>query len=170
MSVFIPSANVVRETRRMNNLSAQELVQEYVSLPLLPVGVNIQIDCITVWFWDSIKRKSLPRVSYGLFTAKNPDEFPVARDVRYEYAADEQISPVIIKDVDGHKYRVPQLLWFPLIDIYDAIIRKQGKTFKRVLPCSVFIDNLQSNNPMQWMAQLANHVGYKYIKDLPPSN
>ena len=66
----------------------------------------------------------------------------------------DNVSPVVIIDDIGNKYKVNYLLWFPLSDIQNDILYKQSTAGVRVFPVKTTIDE-----DHQWITTLMNLVG-----------
>ena len=138
------------------------IIKYYVELPLLPINEKINIAKIVVLNWNSIERQSNNMLTYGMLTHMNPIDFPVGK-TELDYMSDENISPVIIEDTSGIKYRTSYLFWFPLIDIFDGILAKQFITKQKVFPKQIFVDT-----DTQYMVELLNLVGVKILSLLKP--
>ena len=151
-------------------MSALDIINEYTSLPLLPVSQKITVQKIGVYNWDTQKREARSMMNYGLFTANNLVDYPVAKNPILEYKSDEQVSPVVIIDKQGNKYKTHMIHWFPLIDIHDGIILKQSLTRQKILPFTVFIDENSSAPKIhhKWIQNLFNLVGLRFINSLEP--
>ena len=155
----------------MNKSSEQELgiqiVNNYLKLPLLPINKYITIAKIGVLNWDSGKRCPRGQIKYKFFTEVNNDEFPPGKNPSLDYMPDDQVSPVDITDTNGIRYRIIDLLWFPLIDIFDGIVLKQLITHKKVFPYKLFIDEIDEREKSnRWVSKLLNLVGNNIIEKL----
>ena len=99
-------------------------------------------------------------LTYSLFTDINPEEYPIGKDNQLDYMPDDQVSPVVIIDTENNKYKIKDLYWFPLTDIHDKIIIKQGKTNKKIFPQRIFIDETKKNSEghftNKWIVELMN--------------
>ena len=67
---------------------------------------------------------------------------------------DEYISPVVIIDTHGNKFKVNYLYWFPLTDIHDCILISVINI--KLLPMKIFIDI-----DYQWLKTLFNILNKK---------
>jgi hypothetical protein len=101
---------------------------------------TIKIDKIAVLNYNLLKNHYQNKIRYLPFRVRCPDEFEKAINPLLDYEDEEQVAPVIIYS-GNQKYRVKKGLWFPLRDIVNNILIKQGKTFKKCLPIKVFIDD-----------------------------
>ncbi len=167
---IILSTSSTNEMNRIQNAGVYNLIKEYIELPLLPVNKEITIDKIGVYNWDSIKRKSRDGIKYQILTLLNPLEYPEGKNPQLDYMPDEFVSPVVIIDINGNKFRTKDLFWFPLIDISDGILIKQARTKKKIFPQKIFIDEDGKNeNGMmanKWISILFNLVGHDILEKL----
>lgn len=166
---IIPSSSSISESSRILKIHVTDLVKQYIDLPLLPTNKEINIDKIGVYNWDTCKRKPKDLIMYSIFTDNNPDEFPLGTNPSLDYMPNDYVSPVIIVDTNGNKYRTKDLYWFPLIDVSDGIILKQSITGKKIFPQKVFIDEdvIKNGNPSnKWIPTLLNLVGYDTLKNM----
>lgn len=108
-------------------------------------------------------------MNYRLFTEINPSEYPECKNHQIEYRPDEPVSPVVIIDSEGNKYRTHMIHWFLLTDIHDGIILKQSLVRRKILPFAVFIDENKSI-PLagKWIVEIMNLVGIQIISKLKP--
>jgi hypothetical protein len=115
------------------------IIEDYTSLPILPTNKEINISKIGIYCWDSIQKESQKIIHYSDFTRILPLEFPVIK-----YLSPEYISPVLLIDTDGKKYRIDKLLWFPLTEIRDSLIKNislEGDiTWEHFFPKKIFTD------------------------------
>lgn len=169
MSIIIPSQSSISESQRLQKLPSSDIAREYCNLPLLPTNQDITIAKIGVLNWNPITRSANKTLTYRMFSDIDNIAFPVGNEPQYDYMPDEAVSPVTIQDINGVIYKVPMILWFLLGDISGGIILKQGHTFKKVLPFSVFIEEnygLQMKTKKQnWICKLMNFVGVEYINE-----
>lgn len=153
--VIEPSAASVAESKALAGLTPEQIAQRYVQLPMLPYGSRITIAKMAAMNFDFQRRTHLGILSYGdLRRVGSSSDFPLARDPALEYTDIEQVSPVTITTDAGVVYRVPQLRWFPLTDIVNGILIKQG----RLLPVTVRLDDKN-----KWLVVLAD-----ILNDLKP--
>lgn len=139
---------------------ALELIEEYINLPLLPVNEFITIQKIGIYNWDTINQRHTGLMKYSMFTRLDEDEFPKGNK-KGDYMPDDQVSPVVIINTDGNKYRTKDLFWFGLMDVYDGIMKKQLFTNKKVFPYKLFIDKDTINKEFgcpsnKWIGMLRN--------------
>ena len=160
---------VLSETARVasknyKNYTNLEIVKDYMQLEMLPTNKDLIIDKIGVYNWDSVNKKPRNLIKYGLFTSLKPDEFPLGVNPELDYMPEDDVSPVVIISTNGVKYRVDDLLWFPLVEISDAVMLKQGKTGQKVFPQKIFIDetiiNEEGYKSNKWIANLKNLSAY----------
>ena len=150
------------EHNKIKNSSVMDIVKKYCELPILPTNIEININKIGVYNYNPTKRRPMNLIKYSTFTLINPVEFPLGKDKLNDYMPDEYISPVVIIDTNGIKYRTNYVFWFPLVDISDSIMIKQVITGKKVFPKKIFIDETELYNGKyknKWMATLLNLVG-----------
>jgi len=155
----------------MMTKSVEDIVKEYINFPILPTNKEITISKICVYNWDPLTRRALDLIKYNVFTSINSIDFPIGFNEKTEYMPDEYVSPVIIIDKNNIKYKVDCLYWFPLIDVHDGIIIKQGIINKKVFPYTVFIDenviDVKTQKPTnKWILSLLNLVGYDILMNL----
>ena len=137
----------------MLNTPIFNLIKEYCNLPLLPTNQEITIKKIGVYSYSPLTKETGNHIQYSMLTSENPNEFPVGFD------ADECVSPVVIIDNDDRRYRVNYILWFPLTDIHDKIVRKQAITHLKIFPHKIFIDEgikVQKGTSYKWIPELFN--------------
>jgi hypothetical protein len=167
MSLILPSQSSVSESHRLQKLSPSDIAQEYYKLPLLPTNQELTIAKIGVMNWNPADRSSNDTLTYKMFSDIDVNEFPLGHEPQYDYMPDEAVSPVTIQDNNGVIYKVPMILWFILSDIAGGILIKQGHTFRKVLPFSVYIDEnfgLEMKTKKQnWICKLMNYIGIQYI-------
>lgn len=124
-----------------------EVVKEYLQYPLLPTGKVGYITRIGQFHGQ---------IHYGTFRNILPQEFPKCTNPKLEYEDEEVVQPMVIwfrpqQEEHAVQYRVPQISWFPIHDVYKAILSKQARTGKKVLPVRVTLDPQK-----QWMIPLMN--------------
>ena len=90
-------------------------------------------------YYNSLTNEYQNKITYLPFRIRCPSEFEKATDPNLDYTDEEQVAPAIIVS-NEQKYRVRKELWFPLRDIVDRILIKQGITNKKCLPIKVFLD------------------------------
>jgi hypothetical protein len=171
----IQSVSMKTESNRCSGKTEFDIVEEYIKLPRLPTNSEINIDKIGIYNYDSNGRKSADFIKYSTFTSINPTEYQVGKNPSLDYMPDEYVSPVIIINTDGIKYKVDDFLWFPLSDIHDGILIKQGITCKKIFPTKIFIDEIVektikgiTNKSCKWIITLQNLVGFDILNKLPP--
>lgn len=148
--VLVPSKESINQSLKIASQSEEEIATDYLNLPTLPVNQKLKIDKIGIINFKCLTKQHLGHLTYGTFRKLNPELFFACQDPELDYEDDDQVSPAII--ISGeNKYRVDQVLWFPLSDIIVNILKKQGATGKKLLPIEVDID---SKN--QWMVPLFN--------------
>ena len=94
-----------------------------------------------------------------MLSSENPVEFPLGINPNSDFMPDECVSPVVIIDNNDIRYRVNYLLWFPLTDIHDKILRKQALTQHKILPYKIFIDEgikMEQGTSYKWIVKLFN--------------
>lgn len=133
-----------------------DMVQKYVELPDLPVNCEITIDNIGAYNYNIITRDSNPLIKYSMLTSIDPVKYPVGKNKVLDYMPDDYVSPVVITTIEGVKYKVDDLFWFPLCDVYDRILANQKRTGKRFFPVTIFIDKLTKNKTNKWISTLKN--------------
>jgi hypothetical protein len=155
------------ENERIKNMESPEaLVRDYIALPLLPVNKYITIAKLGIYNWENGRSGNL--LKYQMFTNIDRTEFPEGKNPQLDYMPNEGVSPVVIIDITNKKYRVADLFWFKLSDIYEGLMLKQRKTNKKVFPLKIFIDEniidkksgFVSN---KWLSTLTNAVGIDFI-------
>ena len=164
-----PSVRV--EKLRLANYSVEQLVADYLSLPLLPVNKTVEIDKISIMAYDPILHQAQKCIRYDAFTRANAQEFPPGSNPHKDYMPYEYVSPVIIIDSVGTRFRIHDLWWFALSNIHDGICLKQAMNGVRLLPISVFIDEAVTTRlgkQVRWISQLRNLVGIDILQALPP--
>lgn len=107
---------------------------------------------------DPLKRESKNLIKYGDFTKFDSVNYPKGSNPNRDYMPDENISPVVIIDTNGNKFKINYLYWFPLTDIHDCILIEQGLTNIKLLPMKVFIDI-----DYQWLKTLFNIIDQKIL-------
>ena len=132
------------------------IVKEYVGLPDLPVNCEITIDKIGAYNYNILTNDSNKYIKYAMFTSVDPNKYPVGKNKVMDYMPDDYVSPVVITTIDGIKYKVDDLFWFPLCDVYERILTKQHRTGKRFFPLTIFIDELSKNKTNKWISTLKN--------------
>ena len=158
-TVMMYSKSSIEETLRLINTSPFNVVKEYIDLPILPTNEYLNISKIGVYNWDPIKKKHRGLLTYSLFTDINSDEYPAGKDEQLDYMRDDQVSPILFIDTENNRYKINHLFWYPLTDIHDNILIKQGKTGRKIFPQRIFIDETiktrkgYSNN---WIVELMN--------------
>lgn len=152
------------ETKRFSGVNELEFVKYYVNLPMLPTNKEISIAKIGVSNWNSYKRCHHGSISYGSFRQLAPLEFELGTDPSMDYMDYDQVSPVIITDTKNNKYRVNDLFWFPLVDIFDGILIKQSMTGKKIFPKKIYIDD--GIKDCKWIVELSNAVGINILNSL----
>lgn len=156
-SLLMPSAEALHKTIELSQQTPDQVVDDYLKLPMLPYGTRIRIDKIGCLNYNPLTKKHAGILPYKHFRLKCPAEFPACVDPNRDYTDDEQVSPVIITSGDV-KYRVKMVLWFPLCDAFSAIIQRQTALKKKLLPVIVNIDEKD-----QFMVTLMN-LGLKKPK------
>lgn len=148
--VFVPSNASITESARLSTQSEEEIAKEYLSYPELPLNQKLKIDKIGIINFNCVTKETLGQLKYGTFRKINPELFLACKDPEMDFEDHDQVTPAVI--ISGEqKFRVDQLLWFPLSDIMNKIIMKQGRIGRKLLPIEVFIDNRN-----QWMVPLFN--------------
>ena len=162
------------ENTRLSTLSPKQIVKEYIDLEELPINKEINIDKIAVMNWDPRTRSNTSMgIKYSLFTELNSEKYPKGDNPQLDYMPDEEVSPIIIIDTEGNKYKIDDLFWFPLIDIHDGIVLKQRISNVRVFPQKILIDkNVDENGGVTntWINKLLRLVGYDIINMLNAQN
>ena len=162
-SILIQSKSMLKENKKCSEMTALELVKEYVNLPYLPTEQEIIIAKIGVYNWNQLTRCSGNCIHYGMFTLIDKDEYNVGTNPALDNMFDEHVSPVVIIDNIGNKFKIKDNFWMALIDIHDGIIEKQSITHKKLLPYKIFIDKDKvTNNGVvvnKWISKLFNLVG-----------
>jgi hypothetical protein len=101
----------------------------------------------------------------------DPIQYPTPVN-NLDYQLDEPVSPVIVIDNKGNKYKIRDIYWFPLIDFHEGIVIKQNITHIRFLPIEVFFDKdtilidykiVYTNT---WISKIKNVVGNNIIDKL----
>jgi len=149
------NSETIKINQELMTMSATEVAEYYLSIPVLPyrkVGLITKI---------GVFRGS----KYGDFRKLAPQEFPKGSDPKTDYMDDEIVSPVVLffkcEDNAERMFRVDQVLWFALHDIHNSVHRYQFERKRKVFPIRVCIDD---NNT--WLAPLF-HAVHNY---LPKSN
>lgn len=148
---YIPSKDSQIEISRIADMSVVSVVKEYIALPDLPMGADIIISKIGIYNYDPTKKDSSDAIKYSVFSALDIFEYPEGKNSDLDYMPNDNVSPVVIIDNHGKKYKVNNLLWFPLCDAHDGILRKQSITGGEVFPVKIFIDGQH-----QWVTTLLN--------------
>ena len=156
---FIPSSTTILKPPA--GKTENDIVTEFINLPTLPTNQEICIKKIIIL--NHGFRKTGPLLKYSTFTAINPTEYPEGKEEDAEYMPYDNVSPIIISDMDDVEYKVDQHHWFALTDIYDGVLLKQGMTRKKIFPQKIFIDN-----SCEWIRTLMNLVGIDIIINLEP--
>lgn len=159
----------------VTELNSADAFEYYLKLPLIMFEISagrvktqkdISIDSIQILnhYMDisshSVQRYDGKLFTYNKFTEYNPDEFTVGNDPDMDYMPGENVAPAILV-CDRIAYRTPDLLWFPLTDIADAISLKQYSTKAKMLPIVV----LSGNYPMLTLMNAAR----PWLNSLPPT-
>ena len=139
--VTFPSQTMNAENNRTSNITAMDLVKEYTELPFLPDNIKINIDKLGVYNWNTELKVSNDLLKYNLFTSIDSEEYPVG-------LTDKSVSPVIIIDTNGTKYKVKHINWVKLAHISDAIMLTQGRTGIKILPTKICTDD-------KWISKLS---------------
>lgn len=158
-NILILSTSAIEENIRSLNNPVLNLVKEYCNLPLLPTSQETTIKKIGAYNHNPITKQAGDYIQYSMFTSENPNEFPLGVNPETDYMPDEYVSPVVIIDNNDKRYRVNYILWFPLVDIHDKIIRKQASTQQKIFPYKIFIDEgvmAQQGTSYKWIAELFN--------------
>lgn len=148
--ILVQSNSAVEEALRLSNQSEEEIARDYLNYPMVPINQTLRIDKIGIINFNCFTKEKLGNLTYGAFRKLDPELFFPCKDPKLDYEDHEQVAPAVIISGD-QKYRVDQLLWYPLSDIIVDIIKTQGRTGRKLLPVEVFIDE---NN--QWMVPLFN--------------
>jgi hypothetical protein len=156
--IFQPSIDSIINSIRLKDLSEDEIINEYLNYPKLPYGKTIKIDKISILNYNALTNEYQNKITYLPFRIRLPDEFEEAKDPNLDYTDAEQVSPDI-NISNNQKFRVKKDLWFPLRDIVNKILIKQGKTNKKCLPINIFIDDKD-----QFMLKLFNLTIRKSMK------
>ncbi len=147
------SLYALNENIRISSMCVDDIVKEYINLQILPINNKITINKIGVYNRDFFKRESKNLIKYENFTKFDSTNYPKGSNPYMDYMPDENISPVVIIDTNGNKFKVNYLYWLQLIDIHDYILIQQGLTNIKLLPMEVFID---VNN--KWLKTLFNII------------
>lgn len=148
--MIIPSKESLIQSARLEHQSEEDIVREYMAHPVMPINQKLRIDKIGIINMDCLTQQKLGKLKYGTFRKLYPEVFFECKDPNSDYTDTDQVAPAVI--ISGEtKYRVNQILWLPLSDIISGIIKKQGKTGKKILPIEVFVDDKD-----QWMVPLFN--------------
>jgi hypothetical protein len=147
------SKEAQKEKARIADKAVYSLTEEYISLPNLPIG-DIVIDKIGIYNYDFAKGDSGDAIKYGIFNKLDIHEYPEGKNPDLDYMPNDNVSPVVIIDDNGNKYKVNYLLWFPLSDIQNGILYKQSIAGVRVFPVKATICENH-----QWITTLMNLVG-----------
>lgn len=163
------------ENIRLSTLSPNQIVKDYDNFEELPTNKEIIIDKIAVINWNPHTRSNISiGIKYKLFTELDPEKYPIGKNPQVDYMPDEEVSPVIIIDISGKKYKTDMIFWFPLIDVHDGIIFKQSITGERIFPQKIFIDknsNDENGNVKNiWVSKLLRLVGHDIISNLGNQN
>lgn len=134
-----------------------DMVKEYIGLPELPVNCEITIDKIGVYNYNTLTKDS-SLIKYSMFTSIDPVKYPVGKSKTMDYMPDDYVSPVVITTIEGVKYKVDDLFWFPLCDLYERILVKQEKSGNRFFPVTLFIDKLSKNKTNKWINTLISRT------------
>lgn len=152
------SESALKENLRILSQNVIHTINDYIQLPLLPIGQKITIQKIGVYNWDPIERKTKGIMNYKLFTEINPIEYPKVFPIDFQA---EQVTPVVIIDSHGNKYKTSRKYWSTLVDIHDSIILSREK----ILPFAITVDK---NFESKWIVNLIHLVGIKFINSLKP--
>jgi hypothetical protein len=140
------------------------IVQEYINLPLLPEDVEITIDKMGLYNYLGYGGSG-DIVKYGEFTSADPITYPLGTNPKIDYMPSEGVSPIKITDINGVMYKVDDIMWFPLTDIYNGILIKQQQTGNRFFPQTIYIDKMVGNK-LKWMSTLKNIIGWDIMLNL----
>ena len=158
-SVVIPSYAELEERVKVMNTDINDLLNEYVNLPFLPIGENINIDKIGVYNNDFTNDKTGNNIKYKMLTSIDSKNYPVGVNPQLDYMPEDNVSPVVIIDTKGKKYKTKIIYWVSLTDISNRIMIKQATTGVRVLPYTFLIDDISNNNGNDlytWIFKLMN--------------
>jgi hypothetical protein len=143
-------------------MSGYDIIKEYISYQSLPTQKEINIFKLGVYNWNQNERISGDSLSYGMFTRTDPIQYPKHSPFYSQY---DSVSPIILIDTDGIKYRIDHIFWRVLTDICDGVMVKQSLTRKSPFPQSIVIDNRS-----EWIEQLFRLVGPDIMIGLKPQN
>lgn len=150
IGILVPSADSIRNSVNMSTQTPEQIVDDYLSLPKLPYGQTITVDKIVCLNYNPMSKSSSTLLKYRLFRERCPEDFPPCQDPQMDYTDDDDVSPVMF--ISGStKYRVKQLLWFPLCDAFSQILARQGKLNRKLLPIQLLIDEKD-----QFMVKIMN--------------
>lgn len=129
---IISMTKLISDIVRRQNMSATELVQDYLSYPLCPFNITtmtevpICIQKITILNYnpDTDTSKDL---TYGDFSACDSTQFPNSTFLT------TQVLPILIT-IDDIEYRTSQTLWQVLSDIARSAIKVNSMRKKSVFP------------------------------------
>ena len=137
------------------------VIDTYVNLPILPIGIPIDIKKIGVYNWNPREGGPGELMKYSMFSKLKPLEYPEAINQDKDYTPEDRVAPVIIADTQGAVYRTSHELWGILANIHDGILIKQDLTGKKLLPKTLFIDRKKL-----WVCELMNLVGGDILQKL----
>ena len=160
----ILSTSAIKENENKKEYTEFDIVKEYINLPNLPINLEIIIDKIEIYNYSPNERNSNNFIKYSTFTQLNETDYPLGNDSKIDYMSDEYISPVVIIDIDGTKYKTHYYLWFPLRDIHDGILIKQSITSEKIFPKKIFIDSISYK--CKWIVDLFNLIGTNILDKL----
>ena len=158
--LFLESRSSRRESERIQYKTPLNIVKEYIGYPELPINKEMYVYKMGVYNWNPNERISLEGIYYHELTSIDSAKFPEENQC---YLPNDFISPVIIIDTDGIKYRTDYKHWRVLIDISDGIILKQSLTNRQNRPLKIFVDGEN-----KWISQLFYLVGHDVINKLKP--
>uniref|UniRef100_A0A6C0C668 Uncharacterized protein n=1 Tax=viral metagenome TaxID=1070528 RepID=A0A6C0C668_9ZZZZ len=114
------------------------IVKDYINLQQLPENVNMTISQIQKLNFNKEKKTVGHILNYGLFTSVAPNLFP--SNSLFDYVANDCVSPIIIIDDNGNRYRINHIYWQMVTMLPDDIF-----------PIKVFVDEKHT-----WINNLIN--------------
>lgn len=153
---------------QLSEITALEFVKEYVSLPYLPTEQHVNISDIYVYNWDPVTNTSTNFIKYGMLTAIDSVGYKKCSVPEFEYSPDENVSPTVIVDTVGNKFKTADDFWVVLRGIRLGICEKERVLGTRILPFKIFIDENKVNDDNtvenMWLSKLIYYVGLDIIR------